>query len=330
MTRRGRTLSVIALAVALAGLALLAGAWREAPRWMQERYHRVMAERLPDGFEARLAAVEVDWRARRYRLRGVDLRQDGTSLVTVARVDVLLRPLARTARVAVAGARLRLQSPGRVGGGVPWRGLLDELAPGLRIERIDFDDTALEFRRAAEPSLVVTLDNLHGALAGLDAGQATLEADGLLMAHAPLRVQATFDPDGPVDALRLRARAHELELPRLNAFAQRWARLDFNRGEAELVLALAYSPPRVHGAAGASLAGVDVFDLQQDLGRGRNLLAAVHELFAGATVAGMKGEDGRIEREFAIDASVPPEGDNLASLRAVIDAAVTDLGRYLP
>jgi len=328
MTRRRLWLGAVALAVVL---AIAAGyAWTQAPRWLLERYHRVMAEQLPEGMEARVGGIDVDFVGPSYRMRDVEIVQGGKRLVSVGRVDVILHPVARNAQVAVHGVRMALQSPGRVGENVPWRRLLDELAPRMQVQRVDFDDTAIAFRRAAEPALAITLDNLHGVLAGLDRDEATLEAEGLLMAHAPLRLQATFDPQGPIDALRLRARAHEVELPKLNEFAQRWARLDFNRGEGELALSLDYAPPRVRGAAGVSLAGVDVFDVQQDVGRGRGLFAAVRELFAGAAVAGMKDEDGRIEREFAIDAAVEPEDDNLASLRAVLHAALADLGRYLP
>jgi len=179
---------------------------------------------------------------------------------------------------------------------------------------------------------VITVDNLHGTFDGLATAAAHLEAEGLLMAHAPLRLDATFDAQGPLDALRLRARAHEVELQRLNDFARAWARLDFNAGEGELALAVDYADRRASGAAAASLTGVDIFDLQQDVGGKQGLLAAVRELFAGASAALMKDpDDRRIEREFAIDARLDEvPDDNLEGLRAVLHAALADLGRYRP
>ena len=151
------------------------------------------------------------------------------------------------------------------------------------------------------------------------------------MAHAPLSVNVQFDAQGSLDALRLRARVHELELPKLDRFARRWARLDFQGGEGEVWLALDWAPPRVHGVARAILSDVDVFDVQQDVGE-RGVLGAVRELIAGAGVALMK-EPGsrRIEREFAIDARVADvPDDNFDGLREVLQAAFADLGRYLP
>lgn len=333
MRARKRWPLIVALLLAL-GVAGLAVFRVQLPRLVLDRFHRVSA-RMGEDWRGLAGGVDVDVLARHYRLRDVRVVRraggDGPApLLRIERVDVYLQPLARRSRVVVDGVRIDLASPGRLGEGVPWRHFLDELAPGMRVAEVEFRDTGVRFHRASEPKLVVTVDNLHGTLAGLDAVEAHLAAAGLLMAHAPLRLDARFDPDGPLDTLRLRARAHEVELPKLNAFAQRWARLDFNRGEGEFALAIDYRAPQVRGALAASLAGVDVFDVQQDVGRG-GLLGAVRELFAGAAVATMKDpRTDRIEREFALDARVAPPADNLEGLRAVLQAAFTGLGRHLP
>lgn len=331
--RRRRWPFVLALLLVLlaAGLAVLR---MQLPRLVLDRFHRVSA-RMGEDYRGLAGGVDVDVLARHYRLRDVRIvrrgAESGTPLIRIDTVDVHLQPLAQRSRVVVEGVRVTLQSPAQLGEGVAWRHFLEELGPGTRVENVQFHDAGLSFRQAATPALVITLDNLHGAIDGLASESAHLEAQGLLMAHAPLRVDARFDPIGPLDTLRLRARAHEVELPRLNDFARAWAGIDFHRGEGELALAVDYEPPRIRGAAAASLAGVDVFDVQQDVGKPGGLMAAVRELFAGAAVASMKDpRTEHIDREFAIDAQLPPPEDNFEGLRAVLQAALTDLGRYLP
>ena len=324
-----------ALAVLLA-LGVGAAAWWQArlPALVLDRFHRISA-RMGEDYVGVAGGVDVDLFARRYRLRDVRVLRRAAGggdvpLVTADTVVVHVQPLARRSRVVVEGVRLQLIAPQQLGAGVPWRAFLDELAPGTRMTDVEFRDVGVRMSRATERDLVVTLDNLHGALTGLDGDEARLQAVGLLMAHAPLRVEAHFGARGPVHALRLRARAHEVELAKLNAFALRWARIDFHRGEGEFALAVDYAAPRVSGAATASLAGVDVFDLQQDVGA-QGLLSTVRELVAGAAVARMKDPDsGRIEREYRIEADVAPSDDPLEGARAVLQAALLDLGRYLP
>ena len=330
--RRRRWPFVLALLLAAlaAGLVVLR---MQLPRLVLDRFHRISA-RMGEDYRGLAGGVDVDVLARHYRLRDVRVvrraAEEDTPLIRIDTVDVYLQPLAQRSRVVVAGVRVALLSPAQLGEGVAWRHFLEELGPGTRVENVQFHDAALSFRQSAAPSLVITLDNLHGAIDGLAADSAHLEAQGLLMAHAPLRLDARFDPIGPMQTLRLRARAHEVELPRLNDFARAWAGIDFNRGEGELALAVDYEAARIRGAAAASLAGVDVFDVQQDVG-GRGLLAAVRELFAGAAVASMKDpRTEHIEREFAIEAQLPPPEDNFEGLRAVLQAALADLGRYLP
>ena len=331
-TRRRLWPRVLALLLALlvAGLAVLHA---QLPRLVLDRFHRISA-RMGEDYRGLAGGVDIDVLARHYRLR--DLRivrrgdKDGEPLIRIETVDVYLQPLAQRSRVIVRGVRVDLASPSRLGADVPWRHFLEELAPGTHVARVEFSDAGLRFHQVARPALVITLDNLRGAIDDLTTESAHLDAQGLLMAHAPLHIDASFDPIGPMQVLRLRARAHEVELRKLNDFARAWAGIDFNRGEGEFALAVDYEAPHLTGAAAASLAGVDVFDVQQDLPR-RGLLGAVRELFAGATVASMKDpRTDRIEREFAIDARLPPPQDNFEGLRAVLQAALTDLGRYLP
>jgi hypothetical protein len=325
-----------ALSLALATAALVF--CLRLPRLVLDRFHRETA-RLGEDYRSLAAGVDIDWLAPGYRLRGVRVvRRDGkiaTPLLELARVDVRLEPLARRSTVRIDGMRVHwVGGPGgtsQLGEHVPWRRFLDAMAPGTVVQRIDFADARVRFQRAREPALPVTLDNLHGAVDGLAADAAHFQAQGLLMAHAPLRIDARFDPRGPLDTLRLRARAREVELPRINAFARRWARLDFEGGEGEFGLSLDWTPPRIHGALVASLSGVDVSDLREDVGR-RGVLGALRELVTGAGVALMQEpRTRRIDREFTIDAPVPalPE-DNLEALQAVLLAAFADLGRYLP
>jgi hypothetical protein len=330
--RRRRWPFALALLLALlaAGLATLHA---RLPRLVLDRFHRISAS-MGEDYRGFAGGVEVDVLARHYRLRDVRIVRrddaDGAPLIRIDRLDVYLQPLAQRSRVRVGGVRIELASPGRLGENVPWRHFLEELGPGTRVASVEFDDTALRFHRAAQPGLVVSVDNLRGSIDGLATASAHLQAQGLLMAHAPLRLDARFDPIGPLQALRLRARAHEVELPKLNAFARGWAGLDFNRGEGEFALAIDYDAPRVQGAAAVSLAGVDVFDVRQDLPR-RGLLGAVRELFAGAAMASLKDpRTERIEREFAVDVAQPPPQDNLEGVRAVLQAAFAGLGRYLP
>ena len=328
MTRRRRWLLLLALAgLVLAGAALVLHA--RLPGLLLDRFHRDTA-RLGADYRALAAGVDVDLLHRRYRLRDVRIvRRDGaiaTPLVTMARIDVQLEPLARRSAVHVDGVRWHLVggsgAPTQLGEGIAWRALLESLAPGMPVQRLQFEDVALRFHLARHPALVVTLDNLHGEIDGLATTNANVEAQGLLMAHAPLRLEAGFDPQGAPDSFRLRARAHEVELARFDAFLRRWGKLGVQAGAGSLGLALDWTPPRVHGAVSASFTGVETSRHSSDA---RGMLDAMRDWIGAGT-----GPQ-RIDREFAIDARVDAlPDDNFEGLRALLDAAFAGLGRYLP
>ncbi len=344
---RRRRWPLILLAALLVLLAAGALAYRALPGLVLDRFHRVSA-RMGESYAGRAGGIDVDLFARRYVLRDVIVqRRDDVAhppLAEVKSVEVTIDPFERASVVRVDGARIHLIAADgaarQFGEGIAWRHFLDELAPAAPVQRVEFRNVAVDFHEAQRPALVVTLDALKGAFSSLTTAPsattplpAHVDADGLLLAHAPIAFALDFDPIGPLDGMRLRARAREVDLPRLNQFARVWARIDFAGGEGELALRADYSPTRVQGAAQVDLENVDVFDWRQDVAQeNQGLLRTTREMLAGARVALMgRDESGRIEREFAIDESLdglPP--DNLEGLRAVLEAAFLDLARHAP
>jgi hypothetical protein len=322
-------------------LALLLGVLRALlPGWMLERYRGRMQDL--GGYTGSAESIEVSVLGLHYQLRGVRIaRRDRAIATSLLRADVELRlhPWRGDSEVRVTGLQLHLVDGGgerasQLGAGVPWRHLLDALAPAaLPVSGVRVEDATLAIVTLRAPRAPIVLDQLQATMQGLTARPdartlmpARIDARGRLLGHAPTTLRVHFDPERRMQRMQLELQAAAIELARLDAYAHAWGGIDFEDGQADARLQLGSIDARVDGALRATLTQVDVFDAHEDLGRdGDGLLHAARELLLGGGAALKRDRDGRLEVERAVDAGFELPQDNFDGLRAAIVAGLSAL-----
>jgi hypothetical protein len=257
-------------------------------------------------------------------------------LVRADSVRVRFHPFTRSSEVEVDGLRLHLidadDDSAQLGAGVRWRHFLDELAPRHPVRRVRVNAAALTvaFSRDAMPAIKIeamdaTVEGLTLGTPDSDPMPATLAIDARVLGHAPMRLSARFDPDGPMQALALELQIDTLQLPQLDSYAPLMNDIDFERGTAKVDIEIRSQESAVQGRMIATLRDIDVFDADEDLGNdGDGLLEAARELVAGAATH-LAQRDGELTVERQIDTRLELPEDNLDGLRAVLVAAASNL-----
>ena len=296
-------------------------AWALLPRWLEQRANRGLASLGP--YTGSIAAARVSLRARTASFdRLVIARRgagDATPFLTAERVRVTLRHTREGRRAAailerpvltfVAAGRRDSQS----GYGVPWRRAIESLA-GAPLASLALVDGTVVFRDArVSPPVVLTFDRIDAKLDGLGADDvlgARAEARGRFGGSAPFALHARMSPRPPLDALVAELAIGPLPAARLNAAARAYADVDFSGGTAEFRLRLAGRGDRLDGVSTAHARGLDVFDWDDDVGKGRGgLRQAMRELVAGFVVKA-RSEDGRLAAPTSLDGPWPRSRDD--------------------
>lgn len=339
-TQRAKRKMIAAGAALLLAMLVFAVLYALLPGLLLERYRREVAD-LGD-YHGRAERVDVSLAGLRYRLHGVRIeRRDGApdQPLLQAEVETRLYPLQRRSEVHVHALQLHLHDAGvagrsQLGEGVPWRHLLDALAPSmLPVSRVELRDASLSVTTPRAPHAPIRIDQLHATLSGLtDATDArhpmpaSIQAEARALAHAPLSLRVHFDPSGPMRRMQMQLQVAPIELSRLDPWADAWGGIDFERGVARAQLQLGSIGAQVDGGLQLTLDDVDVFDARRDLrGDGDGVLRAARELLfgAGAALATSRGGPLEIERDVAAEIALPQ--DNLDGLRAALVAGLQAL-----
>lgn len=118
---------------------------------------------------------------------------------------------------------------------------------------------------------------------------ARFEGKALLLGHAPLETQATFDPLSNFEDFEFRLRARDIELKRMNDFAAAYGKFDFNAGHGDVVIEAKADKGRLTGYIKPLLRDVDVFNWQQDVeNKDKGLFRSIWEALVGGTETVLK------------------------------------------
>ena len=120
---------------------------------------------------------------------------------------------------------------------------------------------------------------------------AHFEGRALLLEHAPLEAEATFDPFEQFEDFELRLRAQDIDLTRFNDFARAYGRFDFKRGNGDLVIEAQAENAQLNGYIKPLLRDVEVFDWEQDVeDEDKGVLRSLWEAIVGGSETLLKNQ----------------------------------------
>lgn len=186
----------------------------------------------------------------------------------------------------------------QTGAGTDWKAALDKLLP-ITLDEVRVEDGQINFHNyQSSPPVHLTASEVQASLYNLtnvadERGRraARFEGHAQLFRQAPLEVLATFDPFAGFNDFKLRMRANDVELRRLNDFASAYGKFDFNQGKGTLVLEAQAERGRLSGYMKPLLRDVDVFNWQQDVeDRDKSLFRSIWEVLVGGSETALKNQ----------------------------------------
>ena len=131
----------------------------------------------------------------------------------------------------------------QTGAGTDWRDQLNKLLP-ITLNELRVIDGRISFHNfSTDPQVELSADQINASLYNLtnvgdEPGDRVAHFGGraLLLEHAPLEAEATFDPFEQFEDFELRLRAKDIDLTRFNDFVRAYGRFDFKRGNGDLVI----------------------------------------------------------------------------------------------
>ena len=155
---------------------------------------------------------------------------------------------------------------------VNWRDALQET---LQVDIDEFhvqNGTAIFRNFSSEPPVNIraedinlTAYNLTNARNPEGARDATLQGTATFLQHAPLEVEAAFDPLLRMESFDFRLRVTDVDLTRLNDFAEAYGKFDFSSGQGDLVVEVEAVDSQLSGYIKPLLHNVEVFSYEQDV-----------------------------------------------------------------
>ncbi|MFK8330143.1 DUF748 domain-containing protein [Pseudomonas sp. BJa5] len=296
----------------LLGIALLLIGLHLALPWLVRDY---LNDRLADmgDYRGRITDVDLAWWRGAYKINGmtivktsgkvpvplleaplIDLSVSWRSLwydhAVVAEV-VFVRPTLNF----VDGASKQSSQTGQ---GTDWRQQLEKLLP-ITLNEVRIDNGTLSFRNFnARPQVNLKATRLDASIRNLTnvedlKGRRDARFDGKarLLGDAAVESNATFDPFSDFDNFQFRLRATDLQLRKLNDFANAYGKFDFNAGHGDLVIEAQASNGRLTGYIKPLLRDVDVFNWQQDVkDEEKGLFRSIWEALIGGGETALKNQ----------------------------------------
>lgn len=251
-------------------------------------------------YTGKVEQVDVYWWMGSYRIHDLDIKKRQgdiqVPLLKAPLVDIaiswpaLLHKRALVAVVVFTEPELNFvdgttDAQRQTGEGVDWRERLRDQVL-IEIDELRVENGRLAFRNfTSEPQVNVyassvnfTVLNLTTARTEQSERSASLEGTADFLDHAPLEIEAAFDPMVQMENFEFRLRVTAVELPELNDFASAYANFDFRAGTGELVLETEAREGELTGYIKPLLHDVQVFDYEQDIkDRDKSLLRGVWE-----------------------------------------------------
>ncbi|WP_434705322.1 DUF748 domain-containing protein [Pseudomonas sp. Z1-12] len=186
----------------------------------------------------------------------------------------------------------------QTGQGTNWREQLSKLLP-ITFNEVRIREGKVTFRNFnSKPPVNLRATDVNASFYNLTnvvdtegKRDARFEGKALVAEHAPLEMQATFDPLSDFEDFDFRLRARNIELKRLNDFAAAYGKFDFNAGHGDLVIEAEADNARLSGYIKPLLRDVDVFDWQQDVeNQNKNIFRSVWEALVGTGETALKNQ----------------------------------------
>ncbi|WP_028239902.1 DUF748 domain-containing protein [Stutzerimonas azotifigens] len=160
----------------------------------------------------------------------------------------------------------------QAGEGIDWRDTLQEMLL-IRLDEVNIHDGTLHFRNFTSDPQVnlyaqqvdLTILNLTNARQTEGSRDASMRGTGQFLGHAPMELDASFDPLVRMEDFAVQFRVTGVDLTRLNDFASAYGRFDFRGGEGDLVVEAEATDSQLSGYVKPLLRNVDVFNFQQDV-----------------------------------------------------------------
>lgn len=263
--------------------------------------------------------VDVYWWMGSYRIHDLNIRKlQGDIQVPFLRaplIDIaiswpsLLHKRALVAEVVFTEPELNFvdgetDADRQTGRGVDWRERLREQVL-IEIDMLRVDNGLLAFRNfTSEPEVNVYASDVNFTVRDLTTARteqgersATLEGTADFLDHAPLEVEAAFDPMVRMEDFDFRLRVTQVQLPELNDFASAYGKFDFNAGRGELVLEVEASEGELTGYIKPLLHEVEIFDYEQDIkDQDKGLFRGIWEAVVDASESLLRNRE---EEQFA-------------------------------
>ncbi|MEH6497894.1 MAG: DUF748 domain-containing protein [Pseudoalteromonas distincta] len=255
--------------------------------------------------------VDLYWWRGAYSIHGLNIQKNVGNVqapfFVAPRIDIALswRSLwdhhALVARVRFTDPELNfvdseIESDRQTGEGVDWRERLREQIL-IQIDELQIVNGTVAFRNfSSEPQVNVYANDLNMTVLNLSTSRevegtrdASLDGTAELLGHAPMEMQAAFDPLFEMDDFEVRFRATEVDLTQLNDFASAYGKFDFSSGNGELVVEAQADDSQLTGYIKPLLRNVEVFDFEQDVqNEDKGFFRGVWEAIVGAGGAVVK------------------------------------------
>ncbi|WP_431483964.1 DUF748 domain-containing protein [Pseudomonas solani] len=239
-------------------------------------------------YRGHIADVDLAWWRGAYRINGLSIvKADGAipvPLLDAPGIDLavswhsLWYDHSVVARVIFEAPEVNFVDGGKnrqdsqTGAGTDWRDQLNKLLP-ITLDEVRVVNGRIAFHNfSSTPKVDIDASEVNASLYNLtnvadDSGErvARFEGRAQLLGHAPLEVEARFDPFKNFEDFELRLRARDVDLPRLNDFSRAYGRFDFKAGSGDLVIEARADNAQLSGYIKPLLRNVDVFDWEQDV-----------------------------------------------------------------
>ena len=186
----------------------------------------------------------------------------------------------------------------QTGRGTDWRAQLGKLLP-ITLDEVRIDNGRITFHNFTSKPPVdmqatqvdASVFNLTNVVDVKGRRDARFEGKALLLGHAPLEANATFDPLSNFEEFEFRLRVKDIELKRMNDFAAAYGKFDFNAGHGDVVIEAQANKGQLKGYIKPLLRDVDVFNWQQDVANEKkSILRSVWEALVGTTETVLKNQ----------------------------------------
>lgn len=213
----------------------------------------------------------------------------------------------------------------QTGRGTDWRAQLGKLLP-ITLDEVRIDNGRITFHNfTSKPPVDMQATQVEASVFNLTnvvdvkgRRDARFEGKALLLGHAPLEANATFDPLSNFEEFEFRLRVKDIELKRMNDFAAAYGKFDFNAGHGDVVIEAQANKGQLKGYIKPLLRDVDVFNWQQDVANEKkSILRSVWEALVGTTETVLKNQP---KNQFAtrVELSGSVHKQNISAFQAFL------------